>query len=689
MNKGYIELALSANNQAQPVRNAVIIITDGITGRVVARQTLTDSTDGKSAIFEVYTPDRSLSLIPDVRTLPYAVYNAEISAVGYYSLRVRGIQVFEGQTALLRASMIALPEGQLTGDGTIDVPAHQLYSTPTERRQEYDNRGRILTRVVIPENVTVHLGRPNESARNVTVGFAEYIKNVCCSEIYPTWPVEALKANIYAQISLVLNRIYTEWYRGRGYNFDITNSTAYDQYFVYGRNIDKNISDLVDGLFNTYVRKVGTTNPYYTEYCDGSSVTCPGMKQWGTVTLANNGYSALQILRYYYGSDIELAKAQSVAGVPSSYPGAPLSRGSSGSDVATIQRQLSRIAQNYPSIGNVAADGVFGESTENAVKRFQQIFGLIPDGVVGESTWYKISNIYVAVKKLAELSSEGERYGGDGQYPGTILRRGSRGSNVSSLQYYINVIANGTGFIPSVTIDGIFGSDTENAVRQFQSLYGLSVDGLVGPSTWNTIYDAYKGIIDGAETPGEDEYPGTPLRIGSVGDDVRKMQEYLNTVSTVFPSIPKLTVDGRFGSRTDSAVRVFQQIFGLASDGIIGPMTWEEIVDARKFIKENAYGGSLLRYGSQGNEVRKLQRLLNCASQTYPSIRTLSVDGIFGSATQSAVRELQRISDIAVDGIVGPATWNALLRINLRYPCADESSDNTSGNSSGEDCNCH
>ena len=245
----------------------------------------------------------------------------------------------------------------------------------------------------MPTTITVHLGKPKESARNVTVSFRHYIANVASSEVYPTWPEQALRANIHAQISLAMNRIFTEWYPSRGYTFNITNSTSYDQYYVHGRNIFEVMEKLTDDIFNTYVRRQGTIEPYYTEYCDGKSVTCKGMKQWGTVDRANEGKNALQILKYYYGNDIEIVRTNNLQNLPESYPGTPLRKGDSGQNVRIIQRQLTRIAKDYPFFGKPGTDGVFGAATEATVKAFQKQFSLTADGVVGRSTWYKISYV--------------------------------------------------------------------------------------------------------------------------------------------------------------------------------------------------------------------------------------------------------------------------------------------------------
>ncbi|MEE1490921.1 MAG: peptidoglycan-binding protein, partial [Massilioclostridium sp.] len=262
----------------------------------------------------------------------------------------------------------------------------------------------------IPEFITVHLGAPNSNAPNVQVSFPEYIKNVASSEIYPTWPESSIRANIYAQISFALNRIYTEWYRSRGYDFDITNSTQYDQKFIQGRDIFDNVSQIVDEIFNNYVRRQGSVEPYFTQFCNGTTVTCDGLSQWGTVELARQGYTPYGILQYYYGDDIDIVRNAPIRAPIESYPGVALRVGMAGNDVKTIQTQLNRIANNYPSIPKIpSTDGIFGESTARSVREFQRIFNLTQDGIVGKSTWYKIKYIFTAVKQLGELASEGLR----------------------------------------------------------------------------------------------------------------------------------------------------------------------------------------------------------------------------------------------------------------------------------------
>lgn len=264
-----------------------------------------------------------------------------------------------------------------------------------------------IDRPVIPETITVHLGAPDQAAENVTIPFAEYIKNVASSEIYPTWPEAAIRANILAQISFALNRIYTEHYPSQGYDFDITNNTQYDQNFVRNRDIFENISQIVDDIFNDYVVRQGSVEPLFTQYCNGTTSTCDGLSQWGTVDLADQGLIPYEILQYYFGDDINIVFGAPVQGIERSYPGVPLRQGSAGEDVRILQRQLNRISDNYPAIPKLLVDGFFGVETEAAVREFQRIFNLTPDGIVGKATWYKIKKTYNGVKGLSELYSEG------------------------------------------------------------------------------------------------------------------------------------------------------------------------------------------------------------------------------------------------------------------------------------------
>ena len=346
----------------------------------------------------------------------------------------------------------------------------------------------------VPQRITVHLGSPSSNAANITVPFSDYVKNVASSEIYPTWDESALRANILAIVSFALNRVYTEFYRSRGYDFEITNSTAFDQAFVNGRSYFENVSRLVDELFNDYLRRPGFVEPLAAKFCNGTTVTCEGLSQWGSQNLAQQGYSADQILRSYYGN-VETVVNAPIRGIMSSYPGTPLRRGSTGPNVVVIQVALNRISQNYPAIPKIpAVDGIFGSRTEAAVIAFQQIFGLTADGIVGPGTWYEIVRLYTGVTNLSELRSEGQQFYAINWSPPNGLEVGDTGEKVRLLQYMLSVLSSHIPSIPPVTADGIYGQATRAAVLAAQRRFGLPETGTVGAQTWDEIYDQYSGI---------------------------------------------------------------------------------------------------------------------------------------------------------------------------------------------------
>ena len=432
----------------------------------------------------------------------------------------------------------------------------------------------------IPRTITVHLGPPSSAAENVFVSFPDYIKNVASSEIYPTWPEAALRANIYAQISYALNRYYTEWYRSQGYDFDITNATQFDQSYVPGREIYDSISEIVDDIFNSYVVRRGSVEPYFTQYCNGTTSTCDGLSQWGTVPLAQEGLSPYEILTRFYGDDIDIVTDAPVRNGQPSYPGRALRLGDSGNDVQQMQIRLNRISTNYPGIPKInPADGNFGVDTEAAVRAFQRIFRLTEDGIIGNATWYRITYLFNAVKRLSELDSEGikldelpKRYEG-------LLAIGNTGDSVRVVQYYLSVVAAYYDTIPPIEINGVFDQQTDTAVRAFQQQFGLGVDGIVGRQTWQKLEDVYESIrtstdlIDG----GVVLFPGRVLQSGFQGEDVATIQEYLAYIAATYPLIPAPAVTGVYGLETVQAVEAFQQEFGLPVTGTVGVLTWDAI----------------------------------------------------------------------------------------------------------------
>ena len=607
MQYGTLIVEVTVAQQALPIEGAAILVTNE---DQTINLRLSSGANGKSPVIRIEAPDRELSLNPDNQTTPYAQVHVTVSKAGFADRTFRNVQIFAQEEALLQVDLLNADEELAPQfEEFIEIPEHAL--TRSMARSCGCSRGGccgfnesvaagdaeesiapyILDYPIIPKYVTVHLGRPTSNAQNVTVTFKDYIKNVASSEIYPTWPEQSLRANIYCQISLCLNRVYTEWYRSRGYSFDITNSTAFDQYFVYGRDIFTSISKIVDDIFNEYIRKVNTVNPYYAEYCDGRQVWCKGLKHWGTVDQANKGLNAFEILQYYYGDDIELIDTSRIEGVTGSFPGLNLQRGVRSDSVAIIQNQLNRIAVNYPNIPpTYPIDGIFGEGTENAVRAFQRQFSLTADGIVGKATWYKISYIYVAVKKLAELSSEGVEDRLPGVYPGRALRQGDRNVYVQEIQFYLQKIALFTSRVPTVKIDSSFGASTRNAVVAFQRLAGLTPDGIVGRQTWDTLVRAYRetqSIVPplSQKIPA---YPGTSLRLGSRGENVSIMQMALNVINQGWGNSNQLVVDGIFGAATEAAVRAFQTRVGLTADGIIGRNTWGAISEQYSIATNNA-----------------------------------------------------------------------------------------------------
>ena len=439
--------------------------------------------------------------------------------------------------------------------------------------------------VTIPETITVHLGPPSSSAQNITVPFADYIKNVASSEIYPTWPEEAIRANIYAQISYVLNRVFTEWYRAQGYDFDITNSTRYDQSFVPGRDIFENISSIVDDMFNDYLTRGEAIEPLFAQYCDGTTTTCPGgLSQWGTVSLAEQGMSAEEIVRYYYGDDINFVRNAPIApNLGGSWPGVTFRLGDVSEEVRIIQNRLNRISTNYPNIPKIyPADGIFDADTERAVRAFQKQFNLTADGIVGRATWYRIAFIYNNVKRLSELDSEGLLLDEVSRQFPEELREGATGSGVQLLQYFLAIVGEYYDQLPRwqpSNIDGVFGPQTREAVSAYQRMMGLPETGIVDRRTWNELVSTYQSVLAAQPTQGWlEEAVGLPdifLVEGMRGEAVREAQELINIIARGYPQVPTVSVDGIFGPATRSAVSVIQSLLGLPATGAIGPLTWE------------------------------------------------------------------------------------------------------------------
>jgi len=443
--------------------------------------------------------------------------------------------------------------------------------------------------------------------------------------------------------------------------------------FVEGGQTFRSIDEMVDRIFNRFIRREGHLEPFFAEYCDGRRTQCPGLWQWSTVTLAQQGLNALQILRRFYPNDIQIVETDNIGGVQESFPGFTLRPGMSGPEVRTMQNWLNRIRVNFPIIPQITVNGVYGPQTEAAVRAFQGIHSLgsvSPSGVVDRATWWNLSRAYSAVKRLGELTSEGIVIGIGRTPPTDIIRQGARGNLVGRAQYMMNFISQFYPSVPSVVQDFNFGANFSAAVREFQRLFGLNPDGVIGPLTWRMLYSVYWRIRDNVSLPpgepveppippgpppgpgGIPPYPGQLIRVGARGDDVRRIQQCLNAVNNA-----GLTTDGIFGPLTQIAVMSFQRSRGLNPDGVVGPLTWGALMPTCYGGGQamGAYPGFLIREGARGDYVRQIQTCLNRVNNAG-----LNTDGIFGPLTRTAVVNYQSANGLTADGIVGPITWNHL-----------------------------
>ncbi len=445
---------------------------------------------------------------------------------------------------------------------------------------------------------------------------------------------------------------------------------------MHGRTVFDVMVKITDDIFNTYLRKTGTVNPYYAEYCDGKSVTCPGLKQWGTVTLANQGKTALQILRNYYGSDIEIVRTSNIQSIPESYPGSPIRQGASGTAVFTLQRQLNRITKDYPFLGLLTVDGVFGSKMTATVKAFQKQFGLTADGVVGQTTWTEVYD------QFRSIQSDN---GTPNAYPGTALREGSSGQNVRLVQFWLKIARTVYTSLSNVTVDGKFGSATTAAVKRFQTYFGLTSDGVVGRTTWNKLYEVYNDIanklLSASLRPGE--YPGV-LRSGSSGTAVRELQFYLYLLSAYESSIPAVSIDGQFGSATETAVRAYQRFAGLTVDGVVGRTTWDSLYSKASQLRVSGpvvtlerlpYPGTPLTVGSSGSAVLYYTLLLQRIAYYFSSVENPPLSDQYTEETAAATRSAQELLELPQTGIADADTWTAVEALSLQLAAATPNPD--------------
>ena len=408
--KGELQINVTSTAGGRPIEDASIAISYTGVPESMLERVGTDSS-GQTEVLELEAPPEEWSLDPANERQPYSEYTLDISAPGFEPVSIAGTEILANVRAIQNVRMRPSNVGREEEEVFV-IPAHTLYGeyppkiAEDEIKPTNESGEIVLSRVVVPEYIVVHDGSPRDTtAADYYVKYKDYIKNVASSEIYATWPADTIRANVLAIMSFTLNRVYTEWYRNRGYDFTITSSTAFDQKWIPERNIYDTISVIVDELFANYLSRPNVRQPILTQYCDGRRVTCPNwMTQWGAKELGDQGYSAIEILRYFYGDDMYINTAQEISGIPASWPGYTLEQGSSGEKVRQMQEELNVIAGAYPALPKIAEDGIYGPATENAVREFQSVFGLPVTGTVDYRTWYKISEIYVGVSRIAELT---------------------------------------------------------------------------------------------------------------------------------------------------------------------------------------------------------------------------------------------------------------------------------------------
>lgn len=438
---------------------------------------------------------------------------------------------------------------------------------------------------VVPTEITVHIGSPEEAGKTITVPFPEYIKNVASNEIYPSWPADAIKANILAQISFALNRVYNEWYPSLGYNFDITSSPAYDQTFKEDSQFFENISQIVDDIFNNYIVKGDQVQPLFAAYCDGINTTCDGLSQWGSVELARQGLSPTEILKRYYGNDIRIIYNAPVSPNIPSYPGFPFRLGSAGNYVRQLKVQLNRISNNYPAIPKIEDENIFFTTDmEESIKAFQEIFDLPVTGTVDKATWYEVKYLYNAVKKVADLASEGISIE-EVEFPyGETLQLGETGPYIRPLNYLLNFLSYFNQDIPKLNLSGEeFTENTKEMVIAFQTSNNIEANGIVDKNTWNALitdYNQTKELIPEEYLYYEDKlYPGIFLSLGMTGDDILNLQNFLYIICEKTHQIPGVRVNGTFDELTEESIKAIQKRYNLPENGVVGPATWQKIID--------------------------------------------------------------------------------------------------------------
>lgn len=710
-----------------PVDNAQIKITN-IDGREVNKFLKVDE-NGKSEEFEMYTKDSRLTFDKFNNEIPYSKVDAEVRFENDKIIYVDGIQVYSNVTSVQE---IKLDGRENNFRASKDKKGkhkkehiHFKNNNPCLFEDDYKKDEKIyfddkmynpstkIKNLFIPEFITINIGDLNSCEEIITIPFIDYVKNVACSSVYPTWRDEAIRANVHAIVSFALNRIYTDWYKSRGYGFEITSSEVNDQMFVKGRNLFRNVCDIVDEVFDSYI-KIGESNEPILARCVNCGERTNNLSRWGSFDLAEKGLSTLEILKRYYGDEIVLYEVPNVGGIFKKF-NRVLSKGSSGNYVKILQKQLNEISKKYKGVSRIQKiDGIFGDNTERAVKDFQRIFGIKADGIVGKGTWNRISLVYSLIKKNFNDIDDVE----DFEQGFRELKLGSSGEDILNLQKSLNYIFSQFKFFPKLKEDGYYGEQTKKSVELFQKLFGLIVDGIVGKNTFDRIeyvkknlkalngflksqfQNNFENLNEGQRDFGDLEDIVIPLKKGDVGENVKILQRELNNLSNYYGFIKKIAEDGIFGNDTQESLINFQKKFGLRVDGIFGKeslnklLALSEIIDDLDldekvckgsttpkdiFVKEETnldpsefrsefsmeYPKFDLEYGDVSGYVTLAQKYMNEIKHKSPKYflneDELLEDGVFGYNTLSYVREFQKKFNYEQLNKIDRQTWNKLV----------------------------
>lgn len=715
MQKGYLIFELKKDSGVTPVNDAQVKIVS-IDGREV-NHLLNVNQDGKTNEIEIYTKDSNLTFDKSNRDIPYTKVNAEVRFENDKIIYIDEIQVYSNVTSIQE---IKLDNRENNFKFTRDKKGkskkehiHFKNEPPCIFKDDEIKLNNILNeddkiiksnfkgnKIFIPEFITICIGELGQESEIITVPFIDYVKNVSCSCIYPTWRDEAIKANVYSIISFALNRVYTDWYRSKGYGFEITSSRKYDQMYVKGRNLFRNICDIVDEVFGSCIKISGINQPLLSRCYNLTNVERK-LSRWGSLDLAEDGLSALEILKKYFGENIKIDKVGDIGGILKKYPGAELLINSKGDDVKFIQKALNTLGSRYMGITKIPEeDGIFGKYTERAVMDFQKIFNLNVDGIVGNKTWNKISLLYALTKKIFGNSIN------DFEYDSNILKMGSEGQEVKNIQKSLNYILGNYKLFNKLEEDGYFGKKTEDAVKKFQEIFGLVVDGIVGKNTYDRIMyvekniNKLKGFIDkqlnniSVKNKNEDyrivlseEDIIIPIKFGDFGENVKQLQVELNNLSNYYGFLSKVAEDGMFGNKTYEMVRKFQEKFSLYQDGIFGIESLKKLISLNRALKElkldenndlkknrglkfkseysMEYPNFEINFGITCGYVTLIQKYINeikrYGNHYFSNNDKLLEDGKFGENTLKHVNEFQNKFNLKKCTNVDKDTWDKLV----------------------------